>query len=320
MFNLNINGEKIPVYDYADAEDLIRQLADTYENDLTAVSRGGRNRNRKLYYNYCCSFDIETSTINSGFYGYHHPDGRPLGVPYLFQFNIYGRVIMCRYIDEAARIFEWLGRYFIGHAENRALVIFDHNLGYEYGFFKDYWKLIHRDCFALDVHHPVTLKLTNGLIIRDSYKMTNMSLETLTKDWSRKWVKKPEIMDYKKIRMPWNELDKNTLVYSALDVLSLSDGITEYLKAHNDGPWTKSPTSTSFIRADYKKTIGIGVKNRNKEQKDYFDLLQKCRIDPDIYAMLLRQARGGNTHTNRAITGMFIGSEEGKGVGFGFIC
>lgn len=314
MFDLNVNGETIRIYEYPEAEDLIRELAETYKDDLTAIDRKGRGRNRRYFYNFCCSFDIETSTIRSGKYGYSHPDGRPLGVPYLFQFNIYGRVIMCRYIEEAVDVFDWLGSYFIGRTGNRILTIFDHNLGYEYGFFKDYWKLIYDDCFALDNHHPVTIKLTNGLVIRDSYKMTNMSLETLTKDWSRKYVKNPEIMDYKKVRMPWDPLDQDTLVYSALDVLSLSDGITEYLKAHATGPWTRSPTSTSFIRAEFKHTIGMGVKDRTDEQKKYFKLLEKCRVDGDIYSMLLRQARGGNTHTNRGITGLFVGSEEGKGV------
>lgn len=313
MFTLQFKGNDFRVYEYRDAEALIAGLSEKYQDDLTAISKGGRGRNRKYYYNYCCSFDIETSTINSGSFGYDHPDGRPLGVPYLFQFNIYGRVIMCRYIEQAAEIFDWLGRYFIG-GTNRVLTIFDHNLGYEYGFFKDYWKLRYSDCFALDVHHPVTLKFENGLVMRDSYKMTNMSLETLTKDWSKVYFKKPEIMDYKKIRMPWNDLDTDTLIYSMMDVLSLSDAIAEYLKAHDTGPWTRSPTSTSFIRAEYKKLIGLGVKNRSKEQKDYFRLLERCRVDPDIYAMLLRQARGGNTHANRAITGQFIGDLKGRGV------
>lgn len=313
MYELNIDGEAVRVYEYQDAETLIISLADKYKDDLTAIARGGRGRNRKYYYNYCCSFDIETSTINSGYYGYKHPDGRPLGVPYLFQFNIYGAVIMVRYIEEAAKIFDMLGRYFIGNTE-RVLTIFDHNLAYEYGYLKDYWQLKYKECFALDIHHPVTLKLKNGIVIRDSYKMTNMSLETLTKDWSKKYIKRPEIMDYKTIRMPWTELDDNTLVYSALDVLSLSDGITEYLAAHDTGPWTRSPTSTSFIRAEFKKIIGMGSKQRTTEQKQYFKLLEKCRIDPAIYNMLLRQARGGNTHMNRRFTGQFIGSPEGKGV------
>lgn len=313
MYQLAIDGELIDIYEAEDAEELIKTLASRYENDVTTIARGGQGRNKIEWYNYPCAFDIETTTYRSGELGYYHPDGRPAALPYLFQFNIYGSVIMVRYIEDAMIIFKWLGEYFIGDRRRR-LCIFDHNAGYEYGFFKDYWELDYKECFALDIHHPVTLQLTNGVIIRDSYKITNMSLETLTKDWSSKYIKKKEIMNYSAKRTPWDVLDAQTLEYSALDVLSLSDAMTNYLKAHDTGPWTRSPTSTSFIRAQFKKTIGIGEKHRTKEQKQYFRTLDKCKINADIYKMLLRQARGGNTHSNRAITGQFIGTPEGRGV------
>ena len=317
MIVLKINDQtQIRIHEYKEARKTIFSLAEKYKEDITPVCREGKNRNKVFYYNYPCSFDIETSTIRPGSYGYEHPDGRPLGVPYLFQWNIYDVVIMCRYIEEAARIFEYLGEAFCYN--KRKLIIFDHNLGYEYGFFKDYWPLIYDECFALDIHHPVTLHLKNGLIIRDSYKMTNMSLDTLAKDWSREWLKAPDIMVYNKIRMPWDSLDEMTLLYSALDVLSLSDAIEGYLSARNEKPWTKNPTSTSFIRSAYKKVIGLGSKKRTAEQRRYFNTLNACKIDKDIYAMLTRQARGGNTHTNRAITGIEQG-KNGKGVGHGDI-
>lgn len=313
MYNLAVGNEQINIYEYQDAEALIKELAAKYSHDITTIARGGRGRNKTDWYNYPCAFDIETTTYRSGELGYNHPDGRPAALPYLFQFNIYGCVIMVRYIEQAMDIFNWLGDYFIA-GRKRRLAIFDHNLAYEYGFFKDYWRLNNKECFALDIHHPVTLVLTNGLIIRDSYKLTNMSLETLTKDWSVKYKKNKEIMDYSAKRAPWDQLDAQTLEYSALDVLSLSDAIGQYLKARSTGVWTKSPTSTSFIRAAFKETIGIGNKHRTKEQKQYFKTLDKCKIDADIYNMLLRQARGGNTHANRAITGEFIGTLEGRGV------
>lgn len=184
----------------------------------------------------------------------------------------------------------------------------------EYGFFKDLWKMNSKACFAIDKHHPVTLVLNNGLMLRDSYKMSNMSLDTLSKDWSRKWFKAPEIMDYDKLRTPYTELDNDTLLYSALDVLSLSESIYYFLKARNEKIWTKCPTSTSFIRQALKAVIGIGVKHRSKEQKKYQRMLEQCRITLDIYQMLLRQARGGNTHANRRFTGQFIGDPKGAGV------
>ena len=306
--------DNIVVYEYQEAEQLIRELAEKYKEDVTMISRGGRGRAKAEYYNFPCSFDIETSTIRSGQLDYHHPDGRPVAFPYLFQWNIYGSVIFCRQYEEAMQIFSWLGQYFIG-TESRKLVLFDHNLSYEYGFFKDLWKLDYKNCFVMDEHRPVTLSLENGLIIRDSYKMTNMSLETLTKDWSSQWFKKPEIMDYQKLRTPYSELDPDTILYSALDVLSLSDAMQHFLEAHDTGVWTRSPTSTSFIRADLKKRIGLGVKRRSREQRHYFRILQRCKVTPDIYDMLIRQSRGGNTHANRAITGQLIGDEEkGSGV------
>ena len=314
MHELRYNDDIIPVYEYQDAKRLLKALGGQYKEDVTPVSRRGGRRDTIFYYNYPCSFDIETTTIRSGELGYIHKDGRPLAFPYLFQFNIYGRVIMARQYDEALDIFNWIAEYF-KTGRKRRLIIYDHNLGYEYGFFKDLWQPDYDKCFALDEHHPVTIVLKNGLMLRDSYKMTNMSLDTLSKDWSRKYFKAPELMDYGQIRTPYTELDDKTLLYSALDVLALSESISYFLAARNEKIWTNCPTSTSFIRAALKKEIGIGVKHRTKEQKKYFKTLQRCKITPEIYAALLRQARGGNTHANRRFTGQLLGDpEQGRGV------
>ena len=307
--------QSIPIYWHDEAEELIAQLAARFHGDVTKVSRGGKNRNSLYYYNQPAAFDIETSTIRPGCLGYDHPDGRPVAFPYLFQFCVYGCVMMCRTYTECRNIFTWLSEYFIG-ASDRCLVIFDHNLGYEYGFMKDEWDINGKKSFALDEHHPVTLQLENGLLLRDSYKMTNMSLETLTKDWSRYYIKLPEIMDYNILRTPYTELDDDTLLYSALDVLGLCDAIVYFLQARNEYIWTNCPTSTSFIRAQLKKRVGIGEKHWSREQQKYHRILNSCTIDADIYGYLQRQARGGNTHANRVITGQIIGDPEtGSGVG-----
>jgi len=308
LFTLSVNDEHISIYEYQDAEKLIEELAASYADDVTIISHGGKKRQTTHYYNYPCSFDIETTTITAGEYGYlplEPKDAQPIAFPYLFQFNIYGRVVMVRQFEEALKIFDLLAENFCKHKYKR-LVIFVHNLGYEYHFFKDHWRVNSKESFALDERHPVTLLLRNGLMIRDSYKMTNMSLETLTKDWSVKYIKKPEIMDYMKRRTPYDKLDDKTLEYSALDVLGLSDAMQEFLKAHETGVWTRSPTSTSFIRAELKAAIGYGAKMLMAEQKRYQKLLQKCKIDEDMYLLLKRLARGGNTHANRRYTGELV--------------
>ena len=306
MLILNYQDREIRINEFEDAELLIMQLSDQYAGDVTAVSRKGNGRNKIYYYNYPCSFDIETTTIKPGELDYpEDKNAPPIAFPYLFQWCIYDHVIMCRTYEEARQIFTWISEYFrLGG--NRKIICFIHNAGYEEMFFRGIWKVIPENSFAIDEHHPVTIYTEDGFLFRDSYKMTNMSLETLTKDWSRVWKKNKEIMDYSELRTPYTELDDNTLIYSALDVLSLSDAIENFLAARGEKIWTRCPTSTSFIRAALKKDIGIGVKNRTKEQFKYFDYLKNQKMDKDIHDMLTRAARGGNTHANRFITGALL--------------
>lgn len=306
MKELTYHSDIIRIYEYAEAKDLIQRLAARYAGDVTVVATGGRNRNRIEYYNFPCAFDIETTTIKPGQLDYAaDPEEAPVAFPYLFQYCIYGEVIMVRTYEQALDVFSWTAQYF-RLAGNRRMVFFDHNLGYEEHFFRGLWDIVPDRCFALDDHHPVTIVTADGFMFRDSYKMTNMSLATLTKDWSRKWKKEKELMDYSQLRTPYTQLDDNTLLYSALDVLSLSDAIIPFLAARNEYIWTKCPTSTSFIRKGLKKDVGVGVKKRTKEQKDYHKILDKQRITYDQYQMLKRLARGGNTHANRAITGQLL--------------
>lgn len=306
MLTVKWKENEISVNEFDDALKCIQRLSRAFEGDVTPVSIGGRGRHKVEYYNYPCSFDIETTTIKPGELDYaYDPEAPPIAFPYLFQWNIYGSVIMCRTYKEAVQIFAWLSEYFrLGG--NRKLICFIHNLSFEYSFWRDLWKVIPDRCFALDDHHPVTIYTEDGFVFRDSYKMTNMSLETLTKDWSPKWKKDKELIDYSELRTPYSKLPDNVYTYSALDVLSLSDAIEPFLAARGERIWTKCPTSTSFIRKDLKKEIGIGVKKRSSAQHNYFKVLDWQKIDADIYKMLMRLARGGNTHANRAITGQLL--------------
>ena len=302
MKQIRHGADVLKIYEYEEAKDLIFELGKRYAEDITIVRRG-RHKTKIAFYNYPCSFDIETSTIVPGQLDYDPgPDAAPVAFPYLYQFCIYGRVIMVRMMEEAMDVFRWLAEAFRTDARTH-LVIFDHNLGYEWAFFRDLWEVVPEECFALDEHHPATVMLTNGIMIRDSYKMTNMSLQTLTKDWSVRWKKEPELMDYYKLRTPYDDIDDQTLVYSALDVLSLSDAIRPFLRARGEEIWTRCPTSTSFIRQRLKARVGIGEHHRTAEQKAYMRQIEGMRMDADQFTLLRELARGGNTHANRHFVG-----------------
>ncbi len=302
MKQIRHDADVITIYEYEEAERLLHDLAERYEEDITIERRGQRKR-KIAFYNYPCAFDIETTTVAPGQLDYDPgPDAAPVAFPYLFQWCIYGRVIMVRTMEQALDVFRWIAEAF-GTDETTKLVIFDHNLGYEWAFFRDLWDVVPGECFALDEHHPVTVMLKSGLMIRDSYKMTNMSLQTLTKDWSPKWKKESELMDYYKLRTPYDELDEETLLYSALDVLSLSDAMRPFLRARGEEIWTRCPTSTSFIRQRLKQRVGIGEHHRSAEQKRYMRLIHGMEMDAERFTLLQELARGGNTHANRHYIG-----------------
>lgn len=298
MKQIKWDAETITIYEYDDAKSLLSELGGRYRDDFTIIRRGQR-KEKFAYYNFPCSFDIETTTVIPGELGYSaKEDAPPVAFPYLFQWCIYGRVIMCRTYEQAMDIFKWVAESF-DTDEKKRLVMFDHNLGYEWAFFRDLWDLIPDESFALDEHHPVTIMLKNGIMLRDSYKMTNMSLENLSKEWSPKWKKAPEIMDYYQKRTPFTDLDDNTLLYSALDVLSLSASMIPFLRARQEEIWTKCPTSTSFIRQRLKKRVGVGEHRRTKEQTAYMKRIKNMAMTAQQFNLLQELARGGNTHANR---------------------
>ena len=306
MIEREYRGRPIIIYEYEEAEDIIAELAKANYGDQTPVARGGFRRNVCNYYNYPCSFDIETTTIKPGQLNYPAEKySPPIAFPYLFQWNIFGTVLICRTYTQALQIFEWIKEYF-ELARNRRMIFFVHNLSYEAHFFRELWDIQKEQSFCLDDHHPITIYTKDGFLFRDSYKMSNMSLETLTKDYSKFYFKEKDLADYSELRTPYSDIDDNMLLYSVLDVLSLSDAIEGFLEAQNEPLWTRCPTSTSFIRAKLKKRVGIGVKKRSDEQVRYWRIVEKQKLDKNMYELQKRLGRGGNTHSNRKYTGRLL--------------
>ena len=306
MLSVKYHDENIKIYEYPDAKELIYRLSELKKEDFTTVARGGRGRNKVDYFNYPCSFDIETSTIKPGQLDYiESEDAPPIAFPYLFQWNVYGKVITCRTYEESTDVFKMITDAF-SLTPVRRMIFFVHNLSFEYFFHKDIWKILNKASFAMDNRRPVTIVTEDGFMFRDSYKMSNMSLETLSKDYGTHYKKEKEIMDYNVLRTPYTPLEDNVYLYSALDVLSLSESIYNFLNARNEPIWTKCPTSTSFNRKNLKEDIGINVKHKTTEQEDYLRMLKKQRINEDIYSLERRIMRGGNTHTNRNYTGVYV--------------
>ena len=84
MKQIRHDADVLTIYEYEDARDLIFSLAEKYAEDIT-IERRGRRKTKIAFYNYPCSFDIETTTVVPGQMDYDPgPDAAPVAFPYLF--------------------------------------------------------------------------------------------------------------------------------------------------------------------------------------------------------------------------------------------
>ena len=137
------NGD---VYDYSveNAYDMIAEAMRNSEPSQLEVVKDS-----VTYYNIPCSFDIETSSFKA-----YDDKGQEIkcATMYIWQFGLNGSVIFGRTWDE---FFELLGilQQSLDLSEEKHLVIYVHNLGYEFQWIKQW---IHWDkVFAIKQRRPV---------------------------------------------------------------------------------------------------------------------------------------------------------------------
>lgn len=118
----------------------------------------------KKYYRVPATFDIETTTISNV--------EKPYAFMYIWQFCLDGKVVIGRtwkefnlFIDELINA--------LGLEEDKKLVIYVHNLSYEFEFIRDFLEF--KDVFAT-AKRKVLKASTNELEFRCSYYLSNMNL------------------------------------------------------------------------------------------------------------------------------------------------
>ena len=117
------------------------------------------NTNKKVtYLNIPCAFDIETTSMII--------NGEKFAFSYVWQFGIglnnvfYGRT-WSELLDFLSDLKQWLGLN-----ENRRLIMYVHNLGYEFQFMRKYFNWV--NIFAVDERKPVKALCDLGIEFRDS--------------------------------------------------------------------------------------------------------------------------------------------------------
>lgn len=137
--------------------------------------------------------------------------------------------------------------------KSRRLVIYCHNLPYEWQFIRKRFKW--DKVFYIDDRKPVYAVTENGIEFRCSLKLSGMSLANTAKDLVRyKAEKMIGDLDYSLIRHKKTPLTKEELGYCENDVKVILCYIQE--KIENDGDITKIPlTKTGYVRRACKRAM-----------------------------------------------------------------
>lgn len=259
--------------------------------ELTHAAINARNKNSLVIY---ATFDIETSTINDVY--------PPTGYMYHWQLTIGTldnyRLYYGRRWDEWIELLQAIIEEF-KISEDRHLIIYVHNLGYEYQFICDFLNQYFGGyaMFASKKRKPIKVTCNNGLEFRCSYFLTNMSLAKAVKN--EKGVihcKASGDLDYHIIRTPDTELTQEEFGYCISDVVCLHELIGNRLINEKDTLLTIPLTSTGYVRRDVRKSCREDRRYREK-------VFKKSAMTETVYTLLKEAGRGGDTHANRYLSG-----------------
>lgn len=286
------------------------------------VEKRGGGKESTLFYNIPVAFDIETTSMRmtelKDSYGYMYHWQMCINEDVVF-----GRtwaefiLFLKRIINEMSTL-------------TYHLVIYVHNLGFEWQFMNQFLKLIDDDIkvFYPKKRMPLVIRMENsGIEFRCSWKLSNMSAGKYIENAGSVYRKQPSKkktgdtgFDYTKIRTPQDELTDTEKVYCYCDVRGICDAIRKELE-HGYDITTIPLTSTSFVRRDtlrsyqyYDKWINgeavpsewgtlynrlpYHVKKKPGKSYHFRTEFKKSAIDPALYQLMKDVGRGGDTKAN----------------------
>lgn len=244
-------------------------------------NRGNQRSTQKYYYkDLITAFDIETTYI------------KPIdqSVMYIWQWQFGDK---CTVIGRTWYEF----RNFINNLKevlgDNKLVIFVHNLSFEFQYLSGIFDFAPDDVFCMDHRKILKATLNYNFEFRCSYLQTNMSLRSFCEKMGVHSYKLK--MDYKKERYWYTDMSQKELAYCINDVRGLVEAIKIEMERDGDNLYTLPLTSTGYARRDAKKAMRLVSPTYIKNQLPSFEL----------YKILREAFRGGNTHASRFIQALF---------------
>lgn len=288
---------------FFEASQLTEFLQEVAECDIYTVKAG-----KKISYINCpASFDIEVSSFLD-------KDGEKMACMYLWGFNLNGSSIYGRTWDEFFSILNTVVD-FMGISLERRLIVYVHNLGYEFQFIRKritWAKEKGKDkIFAIKERRPVYALAESGIEFRCSYFLSNYSLAYIGDKLLVNYPVKKAVgdLDYYKIRHAGTKISKKELWYQIQDVQVVSAYIQE--KIEQDGDISKIPlTNTGYVRNYCRNQCfgaGLSEEIQRKKINQYRELMKSLTITSEQEYRQLRDAfAGGYTHASAMHSGQVL--------------
>lgn len=276
-------------------EDRAIRDADQIEDVLKIVRPNFRFvRSKQIrYFNVPASFDIETSSWKDDRNQKH-------AAMYVWQFCLYGAVLMGRTWDELVTMLTRLSTILDLSPDDKRLIVYVHNLGYEFQFMRKHF--VFSSVFATQPREPIYAVTDLGIEFRDSYILSGASLAYVGEHLHKYKVRKLSgDLDYTLIRTWQTPLTRQEIAYCVNDVKVVCAYIMEQIEM-NEGSIARIPlTKTGYVRR-YCRDACFYVpgepKAKSKKRLKYRDVIKHLTMTPDEYKQLKRAFQGGFTHAN----------------------
>lgn len=252
---------------------------------LTFKNKGGKSK-RQIATDFI-AMDTETS--------HNHDRDNAIGWIYQWCFKYNNELIYGRKPSQLAQCLKKI-KEVNNLSDNRNIVIYIHNMSYDYTYIKDWIQEIFKDygdLLAVRSHKLISFEIA-GFIFKCSYFLSQKSLAGWAKDLGVKHRKLVGAVDYDIIRYQDTPLYKNDWKYMFYDVITLDECIRKQLEIHHDTLLTVPLTNTGYVRRDCRNRF---IENQ-EENKAW---LLSTQLSYETYTMCRREFAGALTHGNRTL-------------------
>lgn len=238
------------------------------------------DKNKRVYINAPCSFDIETTS-------YRNENGEKCVTMYIWQFAIFYEACYGRtWLDFKIFLSKLEQHYHLG--KSKKIIVYVHNLGYETGFLQGEFKI--RNSFATQPHKPMYIEIGN-IIFKDSLILSGLSLRRTLEECNCPKEYMKTTLDYNKKRHSETPLTDDELKYCCNDVLGLNFFIAKEIEKNGGNILNIPLTKTGYARRY--------VRNHCFAVSGYKQFIDDIQIDDmDLFIQLSNAYCGAYNHAN----------------------